>query len=77
MIHVLQDHAVKMKDDTFLRDLAVIIEAIKLLIFRDFNRKHKMHAISDALVTIKKLPDGKQVTDLDYSKIFVSKKPKG
>ena len=26
--------------------------------------------------TIKKLPDGKQVTDLDYSKIFVSKKPK-
>ena len=39
MIHVLQDHAVKMKDDKFLRDLAVIIEAIKALIFRDFNRK--------------------------------------
>ena len=47
MIHVLQDHAVKMKDDTFLRDLAVIIEAIKSLIFRDFNRKHKMHDIDD------------------------------
>ena len=76
MIHVLQDHAVKMKDDTFLRDLAVIIESIKALIYRDFNRKHKMHAISDALATIKKLPDGKQVTDLDYSKIFVTKKPK-
>ena len=27
--------------------------------------------------TIKKIPDGKQFTDLDYSKIFVSKKPKG
>ena len=74
MIHVLQDHAVKMKDDTFLRDLAVIIESIKALIYRDFNRKHKMHAIADTLATIKKLPDGKQVTDLDYSKIFVSKK---
>ena len=76
MIHVLQDNAVKMKDDTFLRDLAVIIESIKSLIYRDFGRVHKMQAISDALATIKKLPDGKQVTDLDYSKIFVTKKPK-
>ena len=33
-----------------------------------------MQAIADTLATIKKLPDGKQVTDLDYSKIFVSKK---
>ena len=73
-IHVLQDNAIKMKDDKFLRDLAVIIEAIKSLIHRDFGRKHKMQAIADTLATIKKLPDGKQVTDLDYSKIFVSKK---
>ena len=77
IIHVLQDNAVRMKDEAFLRDLAVIIESIKSLIYRDFGRRHKMQAISDALATIKKLPDGKQVTDLDYSKIFVSKKPKG
>ena len=77
IIHVLQDNAVKMKDERFLRDLAVMIEAIKSLIYRDFGRTHKMQAISDALATIKKLPDGKQVTDLDYSKIFVTKKPKG
>ena len=76
MIHVLQDNAVKMKDDTFLRDLAVIIEAIKSLIHRDFGRVHKMHAIADTLATIKKLHDGKQVTVLDYSKIYVTKKPK-
>ena len=73
-IHVLQDNAIKMKDDKFLRDLAVIIEAIKSLIHRDFGRRHKMQALADTLATIKKLPDGKQVTDLDYSKIFVSKK---
>ena len=76
IIHVLQDNAVRMKDEAFLRDLAVIIESIKSLIYRDFGRRHKIQAISDALATIKKLPDGKQVTDLDYSKIFVSKKPK-
>ena len=74
VIHVLQDNVIKMKDDKFLRDLAVIIEAIKSLIHRDFGRRHKMQAISYTLATIKKLPDGKQVTDLDYSKIFVSKK---
>ena len=77
IIHVLHDNAVKMKDERFLRDLAVMIEAIKSLIYRDFGRTHKMQAISDALATIKKLPDGKKVTDLDYSKIFVTKKPKG
>ena len=76
MIHVLQDNAVKMKDEKFLRDLAVIIESIKSLIYRDFGRVHKMQAISDTLATIKKLPDGKKVTYLDYSKIFVTKKPK-
>ena len=76
IIHVLQDNAVRMKDEAFLRDLAVIIESIKSLIYRDFGRRHKMQEISDALATIKKLPDGKQVTDLDYSKIFVTKKPK-
>ena len=76
IIHVLQDNSVRMKDEAFLRDLAVIIESIKSLIHRDFGRRHKMQAISDALATIKKLPDGKQVTDLDYSKIFVSRKPK-
>ena len=76
IIHVLQDNAVRMKDEAFLRDLAVIIESIKSLIYRDFGSRHKMQAISDALATIKKLPDGKQVTDLDYSKIFVSRKPK-
>ena len=76
IIHVLQDNAVRMKDEAFLRDLAVIIESIKSLIYRDFGRRHKMQAISDALATIKKLPDGKQVTDLDYSKIFVSRNPK-
>ena len=76
IIHVLQDNAVRMKDEAFLRDLAVIIESIKSLIYRDFGRRHKMQAISDAIATIKKLPDGKQVTDLDYSKIFVSRKPK-
>ena len=76
-IHVLQENAITMKNETFLRDLAVVIESIKSLIKRDFKKKHPMQSITDVLAKISVLPDGKKVTDMDYGKIFVSKKPKG
>ena len=72
-IHVLQENAITMKNETFLRDLAVVIESIKSLIKRDFKQKHPMQTITDALAKISVLPDGKKVTDMNYSKVFVSK----
>ena len=72
-IHVLQENAITMKDDTFLRDLAVVIESIKSLIKRDFKQKHPMQVVTDAIAKIGVLPDGKKVTDMNYSKVFVSK----
>ena len=72
-IHVLQENAIVMKNDTFLRDLAVVIESIKSLIKRDFKQKHPMQAVTDAIAKISVLPDGKKVTDMNYSKVFVSK----
>ena len=72
-IHVLQDNAITMKNETFLRDLAVVIESIKSLIKRDFKQKHPMQTITDALAKISVLPDGKKVTDMNYSKVFVTK----
>ena len=72
-IHVLQENAITMKNETFLRDLAVVIESIKSLIKRDFKKKHPMQTVTDALAKISTLPNGKKVTDMDYSKLFVSK----
>ena len=72
-IHVLQENAVVMKSESFLRDLAVVIESIKSLIKRDFKRKHPMQSISDAIAKISTLPNGKQVTDMNYNKVFVTK----
>ena len=72
-IHVLQENAITMKNETFLRDLAVVIESIKSLIKRDFKQKHPMQSITDAIAKISKLPDGKKVTDMNYSKVFVTK----
>ena len=76
LIHTLQENGVDMKKVTFLRDLAVVIESIKSLIKRDFKKKHPMQSITDVLAKISVLPDGKKVTDMDYGKIFVSKKPR-
>ena len=72
-IHVLQQNAIVMKNESFLRDLAVVIESIKSLIKRDFKQKHPMQTITDALAKISVLPNGKKVTDMNYSKVFVSK----
>ena len=72
-IHVLQENAVVMKNESFLRDLAVVIESIKSLIMRDFKQKHPMQTITDALAKISKLPNGKKVTDMNYNRVFVTK----
>ena len=76
LIHTLQENGVNMKKVTFLRDLAIIIEATKSAIKRDFGKNHPMQAITDALAKISTLPNGNQVTDLNYGKVFVTKKQK-
>tara|TARA_B100000900_G_scaffold356202_1_gene325865 strand:+ start:4175 stop:4537 length:363 start_codon:yes stop_codon:yes gene_type:complete len=73
LIHVLQENAVTMASETFLRDLAVIIESIKSLLKRDFGRKHPMQKITDAIAKISKLPNGKKVTNMNYSNVIANK----
>ena len=72
-IHVLQENAVVMKSESFLRDLAVVIESIKSLLKRDFKKKHPMQSITDAVAKISTLSNGKQVTDMNYNKVFITK----
>ena len=72
-IHVLQENAVVMKNESFLRDLAFVIESIKSLLKRDFKKKHPLQTITDAIAKISKLPNGKQVTDMNYNNVFVTK----
>ena len=72
-IHVLQENAITMKNETFLKDLAVVIESIKSLIKRDFKQKHPMQRITDAIAKIGTLPNGKQVTDMNYNNVIATK----
>ena len=74
IIHVLQDNVVDTKSHVFLRDLAIVIESIKALLKRDFDQTHPMHAITDAIAKIHNLPDGRKLTDINYSRV-IAKKP--
>ena len=74
IIHVLQENAVETKTDIFLRDLAIIIESIKSLLKRDFGIEHPMHNITDAIVRIHNLNDGRKVTDINYNNATLKSK---
>ena len=74
IIHVLQENVVDTKTDVFLRDLAIVIEATKSLLKRDFGRDYPMQTISDSIAKIHMLKDGRKVTDINYGNIIIRKK---
>ena len=53
-------------------------ESIKSLLRRDFGKPHPMQPITDTLIRIITLPDGKKVSDINYGKIvkYTHTKPK-
>ena len=70
---MLQDNVVDTKSHIFLRDLAMVIESIKSLLKRDFDLSHPMHTITDAIAKIHNLPDGRKLTDMNYSRVSCKK----
>ena len=54
---------------TFTADLAVVIDAIRGLVYRDFNKPHPAQNLADRMVTIKTTGKMKSAR-LDYSKIL-------
>ena len=61
-----------MKGEPFLRDLAVVIEGIKSLLYRDFGKKHPMQRLTDTLTQIITLKTGQRITDINYSKLSIN-----
>ena len=77
--YTLLDRFVKMgiRTDqlTFTRDLALVIDAIRGLVYRDFNKTHPMQAITDSFINIATTKEGRKLTDINYNKILKIKKP--
>ena len=74
ILAVLQENVVNLKRDEFLRDLAVVIESIKSLLKRDFDRHYPMQNITDSFINIHTTKDGRKLTDINYSKILKTKR---
>ena len=69
ILAIFQENVVHMKGDNFLRDLAVVIEGVKSLLYRDFGKEHPMQKLTDTLTQIITLKTGQRITDINYSKL--------
>ena len=74
ILAVLQENVVDIKSDNFIRDIAMVIESIKSLLYRDFNKKLLHQEITDVITNIMITPQGQKVTNINYSKIKRKKK---
>ena len=60
---------------TFTADLALVIDTIRGLVYRDFNKKHPAQQLTDKMVTLS-TKSGNKSARLDYSKVLdVSHRP--
>ena len=69
ILAICQENVVHMKGEPFLKDLAVVVESLKSLLYRDFNKKHPMQKVTDTLTNIITLKNGQRITDINYSKL--------
>ena len=74
ILAVLQENVVNLRSDLFLRDLALVVESIKSLLKRDFEKPHPMQNITDSFINIHTTKDGKKLTDINYNKILKIKR---
>ena len=69
ILAICQENVVHIDEDNFLKDLAVVVESLKSLLYRDFNKKHPMQKVTDTLTNIITLKTGQRITDINYSKL--------
>ena len=62
--------AVKTQDINFTKDLALIIDMLRGLIYRDFGLKHPSQQLVDTMVSITTHKNGQQSAKIDYSKVL-------
>ena len=60
------DLAIKTEKPTFTRDLAMLVDIMRGLIYRDFNMKHPSQIMAEKMVELKTLRDGTQSARINY-----------
>ena len=58
--------AIKTEKNTFTKDLAMLVDVMRGLIYRDFGMKHPSQILSEKMVELKVLKDGTKSARIDY-----------
>ena len=73
MLQRLVDMGVRTNKETFTKDLALVIESLRGLLYRDFDMKHPAQTLVDTTVNLKMNKSGSASAQIDYSKILKGK----
>ena len=78
LLRQLYDLSIKTDKHTFTTDLALVIDMIRGLVYRDFDMTHPAQKLTEKLVNLKINKDGSQSAKIDYSSVIdvPSKTPK-
>ena len=71
------DMAVKTDKYDFTKDLALLVDIMRGLLYRDFGVKHPAQSLSDKMVTLKVNRDGTQSAKIDYTGVTDTKVKNG
>ena len=78
LLRQLYELSIKTDKHTFTTDLALVIDMIRGLVYRDFDMTHPAQKLTEKLVNLKINKDGSQSAKIDYSSVIdvPSKTPK-
>ena len=77
LLRQFYDLAVKTDKGTFTKDLALLVDMMRGLMYRDFGIKHPAQKLSDKMVILKVNKDGSQSAKIDYTGIINGAKKTG
>ena len=67
LLRQFYDLAVKTDKGTFTKDLALLVDMMRGLMYRDFGIKHPAQKLSDKMVNVRVNKDGGQSAQIDYT----------
>ena len=66
LLRQFYDMSIKTDKHTFTKDLAILVDVMRGLIYRDFNIKHPSQVMSEKMVELKINKDGIQTARINY-----------
>jgi|TARA_Y100000033_G_scaffold31591_1_gene30170 hypothetical protein len=77
LLRQFYDMSIKTDKHTFTKDLALLVDVMRGLMYRDFGVKHPAQSLSDKMVTLKVNRDGTQSAKIDYTGVTDTKVKNG